>query len=577
MRKTALITNGETGIKIARKIAHDLSEKDSIAEIISTKKSRGVKTVKSLAGFTGENFQNYDGFVFIGALGICVRCIAPHIKDKNTDPAVVNVSEDGLFAQSVLSGHAGGANELAKKIARIAGAQPVITTATDAGGLWPLDILGDKFGWKTETENSSVKKIMSLLSEKRRFAVLFETRDGGTDYLERTMPEFAETVFSEKDISQKHKFLVAVTPFVKKTKIPSVFFRPKSLCIGLGSQKGIGGKQFLSSIEKEMSVRGFSFGSIGKMASASVKRKEPAFQALAEKLDIPFAVFEEKTLVKTPKPNPSETVMNKIGTDGVSEPAALLLSGADKLALEKTKITLPSGKKYTFAIAVAKNSQRDGLVAIVGAGPGDPRLITVEGRDLIRRADLILYAGSLVPEELTEEAKPGAEIRNSAVMTLERQVELMEKFHKKGALIVRLHSGDPSIYGAIGEQMEILNKKGMKYVIVPGVSSFQAAAAKLGTELTAPEISQSIILTRGAGKTPMPDGETVSEMAKHRSTMCIFLSAKTAGKVQNQLLEHYAPETPIAVPLPGNMERRKNMARGIERTRGDSTKKQIDN
>lgn len=547
MKKIALMANGERGIEIVRKIAENPAGSLPAAEIVSTKKARGVKTVKSLAEFTGKQFETYDGFVFAGALGICVRCVAPHIKNKNSDPAVVNVSEDGFFVQSVLSGHSGGANELARKIARILGAQPVITTATDSAGLWPLDIIGGRFGWKTETKNSGIKTIMSLLAEKRPFAVLFETRDRGTDYLERTMPGFAEIVSSEKNIPRKCEFLVAVTPFLKKTEIPSVFFRPKSLCLGLGSRRGIGKKQFLSSIEKEISARGFCFESIGRIASASVKRNEPAFIALAEKLGVQFAVYGEKTLAGIPKPNPSETVLRKTGTDGVCEPAALVLSGAEKLALEKTKITLPSGKQYTFAIAPEENSQRGGLVAIVGAGPGDPRLITLAGRDLIRRADLILYAASLVPEEITEAAKTGAVVKNSAVMTLERQTALMEKFYKKGALIVRLHSGDPSIYGATGEQIEIFNKKGMKFIIVPGVSSFQAAAARLGTELTAPEISQSIILTRGEGKTPMPERERISEMAKHRSTMCVFLSAKTAGGIQKRLLEHYDPETPVAI------------------------------
>lgn len=452
MKKIAITAVSTAGIKIAREIAKEIAGRNSRADIVSTRKGAGIKTVQSVGVFTAEKFGKYDGFIFIGALGICVRCIAPNIKNKKTDPAVVNVSEDGLFAQSVLSGHEGGANELAEKTAKIIGARPVITTA-------------------------------------------------------------AET-------------------------------RPKSLCVGIGSQKGMEPGEFLKSFEEEMNARGFPLFEIAALASAKIKESEPAFAALAEKLKIPLRVYDEKHLAKIPKPNPSAVVRKKAGTDGVCEPAALAVSGAGKLMLEKTKITLPSGKKYTFAVAENPHSA---FVAIVGAGPGDPRLITVEGLALIRRADLILYAGSLVPENLTKEAKTSAVVKNSAAMTLEAQIKLMEKFYKKGALIVRLHSGDPSIYGAIAEQMEILDKKKMEYVIVPGVSSFQAAAAKLGAELTAPEISQSIILTRGEGKTPMPENEKISEMARHRATMCVFLSAKTARKVREQLLEHYSPETPVAV------------------------------
>ncbi|WP_462137094.1 precorrin-4 C(11)-methyltransferase [Candidatus Mycalebacterium sp.] len=452
MKKIAIIAVSVAGTKIAREIAKEIPDGKTLADIVSTRKGAGIKTVKSIGVFTAENFGKYDGFIFIGALGICVRCIAPNIKNKKTDPAVVNVSEDKLFAQSVLSGHEGGANKLAEKTAKIIGAEPVITTATET--------------------------------------------------------------------------------------------RPKSLFVGLGSQKGVEPDDFIKSFEKEMKARGFSLFEVAVIASAKIKESEPAFAALAEKLKIPFRVYDEKHLAKIPKPNPSAIVKKKTGTDGVCEPAALAVSGAKKLIVEKTKTTLPSGKKYTFAVA---ENPRPSLVAIVGAGPGDPRLITVEGRDLIRRADLILYAGSLVPENLIKNVKPSATVKNSAVMTLETQTKLMEKFYKKGALIVRLHSGDPSIYGATREQMEILDKKKMEYVIVPGVSSFQAAAARLETEFTAPEISQSIILTRGEGKTPMPKGEKLSEMAKHRATMCIFLSAKMGRKVQNQLLEHYSPETPVAI------------------------------
>ncbi|MCY3973296.1 MAG: precorrin-4 C(11)-methyltransferase [Candidatus Dadabacteria bacterium] len=455
MKKIAVIAVSETGIALARKICGKTPKR---FDIVSVKKGGGVKTVKSVAEFTAQKFGDYEGFIFVGALGICVRCIAPNIKNKKTDPAVVNVSEDGLFCQAVLSGHEGGANNLTEKTAALIGATPVITTAETA--------------------------------------------------------------------------------------------RPGALCAGLGSQKGINPEEFIKSFEKEMKKRGFSPDDLAAIASAKIKGEERAFVALAEKLNIPFIIHEEKKLAATFKPNPSKTVLQKTGTDGVCEPAALLAAGVKKLSLEKTKITLPSGKKYTFALAVAdggKAAGGRGLVAMVGAGPGDPRLITVEGRDLIRRADLVLYAGSLVPKNLTAGAKADAVVKNSASMTLEEQTALMEKFYKKGALIVRLHSGDPSIYGATAEQTEILRAKGMDFVIVPGVSSFQAAAARLGAELTAPEVAQSIILTRGEGKTPMPEGEKLRDMARHGATMCIFLSAKMARRVQGGLLEHYAPDTPVAV------------------------------
>ena len=146
-----------------------------------------------------------------------------------------------------------------------------------------------------------------------------------------------------------------------------------------------------------------------------------------------------------------------------------------------------------------RTAERRGFIEIVGAGPGDPELISVKGKHFLEQADLILYAGSLVPVELTYYAKPGATVRSSASMTLEEQFALMKEFYDKGLFIVRLHTGDPCIYGAIQEQMAFFDEHGMDYHITPGISSFLAAAAALQSQFTIPEKVQTIILTRGEG------------------------------------------------------------------------------
>lgn len=166
---------------------------------------------------------------------------------------------------------------------------------------------------------------------------------------------------------------------------------------------------------------------------------------------------------------------------------------------------------------------------------------------MLERADLILYAGSLVPRELTLCAKSGAVVRNSASMNLEEQFALIKEFYDRGKFIVRLHTGDPCIYGAIEEQMNYFDQYGMDYHITPGISSFQAAAAELKSQFTIPERVQTIILTRGEGRTPMPEREKLHLLARSQSTMCIFLSASIADKVQEELLQEYPAETPVAV------------------------------
>ena len=187
-------------------------------------------------------------------------------------------------------------------------------------------------------------------------------------------------------------------------------------------------------------------------------------------------------------------------------------------------------------------------VYIVGAGAGDPELITVKGQKLLQKADVIIYAGSLVNPALLDFAKEGAEIHDSASMTLPEVIETIEKAVAKDLMVVRLHTGDPSIYGAIQEQMDALKKKEIDFEVVPGVSSFLATAAALKQEYTLPGISQTVIITRNEGRTPVPEREKLRSLAAHQATMCIFLSITMLADVVKELIEGgYAPSTPIAI------------------------------
>lgn len=184
-------------------------------------------------------------------------------------------------------------------------------------------------------------------------------------------------------------------------------------------------------------------------------------------------------------------------------------------------------------------------IYFVGAGPGDPELITLKGRKLLDRADVVVYAGSLVNPELLKGIK--AEIHDSAAMTLDAVIEVMRRSVESGKITVRLHTGDTSFYSAISEQIERLRALKIGYEVVPGVSSAMAGAAVLGQELTIPEISQTVIFTRMEGRTPVPDSERLSELAKHKSTMVIFLSVGMIGKMRDELLKGYDKETPFVV------------------------------
>jgi precorrin-4/cobalt-precorrin-4 C11-methyltransferase len=185
---------------------------------------------------------------------------------------------------------------------------------------------------------------------------------------------------------------------------------------------------------------------------------------------------------------------------------------------------------------------------IVGAGPGDPDLITVKGLKLLQQADVVLYTDSLVSGELAAKAKPGAEILQSSGMALEEMVDLMVDRVRQGKTVVRLHTGDPSVYGATMEQIALLKQAGIDVEIVPGVSSVFAAAAALGAELTIPELTQTLILTRAEGRTPVPEREKLRALAEHHCTIALFLSATLTKKVVRELTEAgWSEDTPVAV------------------------------
>ena len=188
------------------------------------------------------------------------------------------------------------------------------------------------------------------------------------------------------------------------------------------------------------------------------------------------------------------------------------------------------------------------MVHFVGAGPGAPDLITLRGAQLLKKADCIIYAGSLVNPALLEMAKEGCEIHNSAAMTLEEVLEVMFRMEAVGKMTVRLHTGDASLFGAIREQMDALDEKGIAYDDTPGVSSFCGAAATLNAEYTLPSVSQSLIITRMAGRTPVPEKEQLASMAQHQASMVLFLSSGLLNEAQEELLRGgYKADTPAAI------------------------------
>jgi precorrin-4 C11-methyltransferase len=376
--------------------------------------------------------------------------------------------------------------------------------------------------------------------------LLLDARDEGTDYLEATKPEHVTIIDSIDEADpKKYKLLIIVSPFQRSAPrgMLELHFVPMIGTIGFGLAHRP--KDFFA-IYDEIDE---AFAQMGVLpcshhyCTIDVKADEPFIELLTEEYDEKVTFFTADELSRVDVPNPSDLVLKHVGTPSVCEAAAILGSNNGRLIIPKIK-----GENWTAALAIDEKHLRKkhGHIEIVGAGPGDPELVSVRGRKMLEKADLILYAGSLVPKALTECHKPGAMVRSSADMTLEQQCQLMKEHYDKGHFIVRLHTGDPCIFGAIQEQMAFFDEQHMSYHITPGISSFLAAAAELRSQFTIPERTQTIILTRGEGRTPMPEKEQLHLLARSQSTMCIFLSAAIVDDVQNELLQEYPEDTPVA-------------------------------
>jgi precorrin-4 C11-methyltransferase len=506
-----------------------------------------------------ELFRTSRQIVFFLAAGAVTRLIAPCLGSKESDPGVLAVDEAGRFVIPLLSGHKGGANAFARTVAGCLGATPVITTASDVLGGLSLDLLEESFGW-TAGPRDRLKPAARALVDGEPIAVIQEVGSPGTWLKEMDLPDNVVIVRDVTGLAGRpFAYVLWITDRLVEdqgriAQERVLWYRPKSLVLGVGCERGIPAEALEDGLNTFLIRHRFSRDSIGALASVGLKADEQGLLELARRHGWQTHFYAAEELAGVPGvPNPSEVVARCVGTPGVAEPAALRAAGVEKLLLEKEVVTSPlAPQRMTFALArsasfEAADRQAVGEVVFVGAGPGDPDLLTLKARRALAGADVVVYAGSLVPEEVLRHASPAAVLHNSAPLTLEEVMERLASAVRAGKRVVRLHSGDTSLYSAIQEQMTLLDEAGIGYEVIPGVSSFQAAAAALRAELTLPEVVQTVILTRAGGQTPMSEGEALADLARHRATLCIFLSARLAEQVQEQLLTAYPPDTPAAV------------------------------
>ncbi len=494
-----------------------------------------------LARWLKRMLPRFDGLLFIGALGVAIRSLDGLLPSKKDDPAILVLDEKGRHVISAVSGHRGGANAWAEEIAEKIGATPVITTSSDSNETFSLDLLGQEWDWALEGEDN-LTKLSSRMVNQRPIALFQEAGEPLTRFPANV------TVFSSWDALQRarEKFegFLFVTDRQRVWPLQNaLWYRPRTLCLGVGCERGVSEKEIQAAVKIFLKKHALSPHCLRDVASLELKKDERGLLAFATKQALPLHFFSAEDLGKISVPNPSPNVARAVGTPSVAEAAALKASGAKELLAAKF---IHAGK-IVLAVARRQPSPKKGMVTFIGAGPGDPELLTIKARKIVAQADVIFYAGSLIPGPLIRSLPAMAKKINTATMDLEAIRDAMLGAVENGKHVVRLQSGDLSLYSAVGEQAAFLEEHGIEYDLVPGVSSFQAAAARLKKELTIPGEVQTIILTRAEGNTQMPSREALRSLAEHRASLCIFLAGRLVAKVQEDLIATYAPGTPAVI------------------------------
>ena len=495
-------------------------------------------------------FGDGHSLVVFGALGLVIRVLAPSLRSKNQDPAVVVVDEKAQHAISVLSGHRGGANSLTRFVARALGAVPVITTASDVHGLPALDLLGQEMGWELEDASGLLPAMAALVNEK---PLLIFQDSGDLNWWKGPCPKHVRMVNTLDlcDLNAYHA-MVLVTDRTLDQIIPKrwgvadlpplVLYRPKTLVIGIGCERGVSEAEIEQAVRASLTQHGLAMTSVYCVASIDVKRDELGLKGFAHGHQLPIRWFTAEALGQVDSPTPSALVQRHVGTPGVAEPAAVLASHHGPLVVAKVK-----HGRVTVAIARdEKLSSRSGQIFVVGLGSGERADLTPRARVALEEAEVVLgykkYLEQIQDLLTTKEVVPGELTKEYD--RAEKTVQLAEE----GKRVALVSSGDSGIYGMAGLVFEVLDERGwdsssaIPVEVVPGVTALSSCASLLGAPLMHDfaAISLSDLLT------PWSVIVNRLEAAAQSDFVIVLYNPKSARRVSQfvdacQLLLHHRP------------------------------------
>lgn len=432
-----------------------------------------------------DRWADVEGFVLIAATGIAVRAIAPHLADKAADPAVVVVDDAGRYAIALSGGHRGGANVLAREVAALLGAEPVVTTATDAAGLPALDTLpgftatGDLAAVTRAWLDGAMPRV--ILDPALRSWPLPEDLARAAQGVEGDSAE--SPVWSADPLSPgTGEPTIVVTDRNVDAQPAVVILRPRSLVLGLGSSSGADPEALHRMAAEALAEAGLSIDAVGCVATVDLKAAEPAIVELAAALGAPLRTFPADVLAAVAVPNPSDVVEAAVGTPSVAEAAALAAAGAGDNNPAPT-LVVEKRRSIEATVAVARRAGPEGHLAVVGLGPGDPALRTPAAAAAVRQADVVIGYGPYV--DLAEDllAARQAVVRSPIGAETERVTEALGRA-AAGERVALVCSGDPGIYAMASLVVELAPRHGDPPIdVVPGVTAALAAAAVLGAPL----------------------------------------------------------------------------------------------
>jgi cobalt-precorrin 5A hydrolase/precorrin-3B C17-methyltransferase len=466
-----------------------------------------------------------EGIVLFLAAGAAVRLVAPLLSDKRADPGVVSVDDAGRFAVALVGGHEGGANRLAARVAGTLGAEPVVTTASDALGHPALDSLGAHLGFRLE-EGSNVATVGSALVSGERVGLVSDRR--------WPLGPLPENVVRSRAVEPP---LILVSDTVTDVPRPAVVYRPPSLVVGVGCSRGAGAGEILDLVRGSLAEAGLSEKSVALLASVDAKSDEPGLLRAAEGMGVPLRFYPAGELSAVEVPNPSEVVRGAVGTPSVAE-ASVVRSGAE-LVVEKRKSAMAT-------VAVGRLPVR-GRLYLVSLGPGDETLIPPLAREALASSGLVVGLDQYV-DRVRHLLRPGTRVSTPSLGEEIERAELALEEARAGGSAALVSSGDVGVYAMASPALEMAGED-VEVVVVPGVTAAQAAASLLGSPLGHDHCSVSLsdLLT------PWEAIERRLEAAALGDFVVSLYNPRSKGrdwqlgKACGILLRHRAPETPVGV------------------------------